>query len=156
MSLQELFDEFGCTVLNYTNNKIVVDYFYSEERYKNFLQGMNCRAGMGLHDADEKLVFNRVDDNKLVIVLNDGVETARYRYLPIFKATMECNDINSDNKKIKKTLTFRIRKNEFDGTINFIDTDKNSIDFKSVQAVKHYLYEKYGINKLIEWSVYDG
>lgn len=156
MSLQETIGNFGCAVLNYTKNKIFVDYFYIEERYNSFVKGINCRAGMGLYDADEKLIFNKLDDNTLVIVQNDGVETARYRYVPIFKATMEYKGENDDGKKINKTLTFRIRKSEFDGTTNFIDTDKNSLDFHNIQAVKKYFNAKYGTNKLTDWSVCDG
>lgn len=156
MSLQETLGEFGCTVLNYTNNNIVVDFFYSEERYNNFLNGMNCRAGMGLHDINEEFIFNKLNDNILVIVQHNGVETKRYRYVPIFKATMEYKEKNADDKKVNKTLTFRIRRSEFEGTINFIDTEGHSLDFDNVQAAKNYLNNKYGANKLTDWGVCDG
>lgn len=152
--LQELMGEFGCNVLNYKNTKIVVDHFYSEERYIDFLKGINCRAGMGLFDADEELEFNKLKDNILVIIQKDGIETARYKYVPILKATMQYKDKNTDNKKINKTLTFTIRRNDFNKTINFIDTEGKSLNFYNVQAVKNYLNEKYGVNKLIDWNVY--
>ena len=58
--LQELLGEFGCTVLNYTNNKISVDHFYNKERYNDFLKGINCRQGMGLFDVDEVVEFNKL------------------------------------------------------------------------------------------------
>ena len=108
---------------------------------------------MGLFDNDEVLELNRLNDNTLVVIQNDGIETARYRYISIFKATMEYKDKNTDGKKVSKTLTFKIRRNEFDGTINFIDTEGNASDFKNVQSVKDYLVEKYGANKLTDWSV---
>ncbi|KUO78082.1 MAG: hypothetical protein APF81_08075 [Desulfosporosinus sp. BRH_c37] len=147
-NLQEVIAEFGCTVLNYTKNKIVVDHFCSEERYNNFSNGFNCRAGMGLFDIDEVLQFNKINDNTLLVIQNDGIETARYKYVTIFKATMEYKD-----KKVNKSLTFRIRRNEFNPIINFIDTSGNSLDFKNVNAVKNHLSEKYGANKLTDWSV---
>lgn len=71
-------------------------------------------------------------------------------------ATMEYKDNHSENKKIYKTLTFRIRKGQFDSKINFIDTEGNSQDFYNVEAVKLYLREKYGTNKLIDWGVLIG
>ena len=154
--LQELIGEFGCTVLNYTNNKISVDHFYNEERYNDYLKGINCRQGMGLFDVDEVVEFNKLNDNILVVVQNNGVETARYKYVPIFKASMEYKDKNSDNKKIKRSLTFRIRRNEFSSKINYVDTEGNSLDIYNVQDVKDYLSEKYGVNKLIDWSFYVG
>ena len=63
--LQEIIGEFGCTVLNYTKNKIIVDYFNSEKAYNAYLNGLNCRAGMGLHDTDEVLEFNKLNDNTI-------------------------------------------------------------------------------------------
>jgi hypothetical protein len=151
--LQEIIGEFGCTVVNYTDNKLVVDHFCSEERYNNFLNGSNCRAGMGLFDTGEVLEFNKLNDNTLVVVQHDGFETARYKYVPIFKATMEYKGKDSDQKKVNKTLTFKIRRNGYTSTINFIDTEGNSLDFNSVEAVKDHLSKTYGANKLTDWSV---
>lgn len=154
--LQEIIGEFGCTVLNYTGNKIEVDHFCSEDRYKDYLAGINCRAGMGLFDVDEVLVFNRLGDNILVVIQADGIETSRYRYIPIFKATMEYKDKNTEGKKVNKTLTFKIRRNEFSSFLNFVDTDNNSLDFYNIQEIKDYLKEKFGTNQLTDWSVYIG
>jgi hypothetical protein len=152
MKLQEIINDFGCAVLNYTNNKIYVDYFYSENGYNNYLNGINCRQGQGLHNIDEKLEFNKINDNTLVIVQENGIEKSRYKYTPIFKATMEYKEITS-GKNLNKTLTFSIRKSIFDGTFNLIEMEGNSLDFNSVQSAKNYLNDKYGKNKLIDWSV---
>ena len=102
------------------------------------------------------VIFNKLNDNTLVVVQNNGVETARYKYVSVFKATMEYKDKDSDNKKIKKSLTFRIRRNEFSSKINYIDTEGNSLDIYNVQDVKDYLSKKYGVNKLIDWSFHVG
>lgn len=155
--LQDALTIFSCSVLNYTNNKIIVEHFYSEERYTDYLNGKNCKAGTGLFNVDEVLEFNKLNDNTLVIVEKNGVETARYKYIPIFKATMEYKGKNIDGKKVNRYLTFKIRKNQFNGTsINFIDNYGVSLDFYNVQAVKNYLTEKYGIYKLTDWSVFIG
>ena len=87
--LQERLEEFGVTVLNYINNQIHVDYFYNEERYEDFLKGLNCRQGMGLYDTDEILQFNKLTDGKMVIVQHDGVEVARYKYKTIFRVSLK-------------------------------------------------------------------
>jgi len=154
--LQEIIGEFGCTVLNYTKNKIVVDYFNSEKAYNAYLNGINCRAGMGLHDTDEVLEFNKLNDNTLVVIQNDGIETARYKYITMFKTTIVYKDKNADGKKINKTITFRIRRNEFNGSINLIDTEGNALDFHNLQSVRDYLSEKYATTQLTDWSEYVG
>ncbi|MBS4022838.1 MAG: hypothetical protein KGZ79_10545 [Dethiobacter sp.] len=152
--LQELLADFGCSVLNYSNNKIIVDYFYSESMYEKFLTGVNCRQGMGLHDTKEILEFNKLDDGKLVIVQHDGIETAKYKYTTIFKATMEYKERNTDQKKAIKYLTFRVRKNEYGDEINYIDTEGKSMDFKNISAMKKHLSETFGTYKITEWSVF--
>ena len=154
--LLEIIGEFGCTVLNYTRNKIVVDHFCSEKAYNVFLSGLNCRAGMGLFDSDEVLEFNKLNDNTLVVIQNDGIEIARYKYITMFKETLVYKDKNACGKKVNKTITFRIRRNEFDGSLNIIDTEGNSSDFHNLQAVKDYLSEKYGTKQLTDWSEYVG
>lgn len=155
MSLQERFGNFKVTVIDYIDKRIEVDYFFSEERYNDFLKGSSCRAGMGLYDIDEVLEFNKLDDNTLVVVKNDGIETAKYKYVPIFKATMEYKEMSTESKRVNKTLTFKIRRNKFDNkTINLIDTENNSLDFNNIYGVKDYLEDKYGANKLTDWSVY--
>jgi hypothetical protein len=154
--LQEILDGFACTELNYTNNKIYAWHFYSEERYADFLKGSKCWAGQGLFDADEIVEFNKLKDNVLVIIKHDGVETARYKYEPIFKGTMEYKYMDDYKKNMNRTLTFTIRKGTYDGKINFIDTDRNSLDFYNIEAVKRYLNGKYGVYKLTDWSVFIG
>ncbi len=153
--LQEILGDFDCSVLNYSNNKIHVDHFLSEERYGDFLKGINCRAGQGLFDIDEKLELNKLNNNALVIIQKDGVETARYKFMPIFKATMEYKDIDISGKKINKSLTFTIRKSIFGGNVNLLIED-SSLDFYNVEAVKSYINEKFGSSKLTEWSIYNG
>ncbi len=69
---------------------------------------------------------------------------------------MEYKFLDTDDKKINKTLTFRIRKHEYKGATNFIDTEGTSRDFISIQAIKEYLTQEYGTNKLTDWSVYLG
>lgn len=155
--LQEILNEFACSIINYTNNKIVVDHFYSEERYNDFLRGINCRAGLGMFEKNEVLEFNRLNDNTLIIVKQDGVEITRYKYVPIFKGTLEYKIKNNENKKLeKRILSFAIKKNQFSETINFIDADNNSIDFDNVQAVRIYLMGKYDNLKLPDWSGFNG
>ncbi len=154
--LQESLGNFACSELNYMDNKIHVWHFYCEERYADFLQGSKCWGGQGLFNTDEILEFNKLNDDTLVIVQHDGIETARYKYVPIFKATMEYKKKNCDGKKENRTLTFTIRKSVYDNKVNLIDTDKNSLDFYDVEAVKRHFKETYGTYKLTEWSIYLG
>ncbi len=150
--LQEILNEFACSVLNHTNNKIYVWHFYSEERYVDFLKGSKCWGGQGLFGTDEVLEFNKLKDNTLVIIQHDGIETARYKYVPIIKGTIEYKEISGE-KKTNRTLSFTIRKGINDNEINYIDTDEKSLDFNSVEDVKIYIKNKYGSCKLTERNV---
>ncbi|MEX2460858.1 MAG: hypothetical protein WD469_06095 [Paenibacillaceae bacterium] len=151
ISLQATFEDFNCILLNYTNNKILVTFFYSEERYEDFLNGVNCIQGSGVYRIDQILEFNKLDDGKLVVVQNDGIEIEKYKFLTLFKATIEYKDSISDKNK---SLTLRIRKHVFNNRINLFDEAGNSLDFDNIIKVKNYLSENFGKYKIIDWNVY--
>lgn len=154
--LQEVINEFACTVLNYTNNKIYVDHFYSEDRYQDYLTGLNCVGGQGLFNFDEEIQYNKIDDNILLIIQHNGIETARYKYVPLLKATIDYKVSVKKEKSINRSLTFTLRKNQYSKLINYIDLDKNSIDFDNIDVLKSHLKERYGTYKLTDWSLYCG
>jgi len=152
--LQEMLEEFGCIVLNYTNNNLIeVDYFYSEPMYEKFLSGLNCRQGMGLFNSDEILEFNKIEDGKLIVVQDNGVETARFRFITIFKAVIDYKKENKEGKLEKKSLTFRIRKNIFSHDLNFF-TENISEDFSNITAIKNYIKKEFGNHRLIDWNIF--
>jgi len=86
--LQERLSEFGCTVLNYIGDKIIVDYFYSEAMYEKYLSGFDCKQGSGMYDRNQVLVFTRLPDDVMVVVQENGTITEMYKYFTILKATM--------------------------------------------------------------------
>lgn len=151
ISLQATFEDFNCILLNYTNNKILVTFFYSEERYEDFLNGVNCIQGNGVYRIDQILEFNKLDDGKLVVVQYDGITKEKYKFIPLFKATIRFKDPSSN---ANKSLTFRIRKNVFNSMINLFDEVGNSLDFDSIIKVKNYLSENFGKYKIIDWNIY--
>ena len=150
-SLQEKFSEFGCTILNFSDDKIIVDYFYNEEMYEKYMSGVNCRQGMGMYDINQVIEYNRIPDDKMVIIQKDGIEMNRYKYMTIFKATLIYNE--KESKKNNKSLTFRIRRNKFGKKLNYIDSNGNSLDFYNINAIKDHLRIKYGMYKITDWSV---
>lgn len=152
-ALQEMFSDFGCTVLNYTSDKIIVNYFYSEEMYKRFLGGADCMQGMGIRDPSEVIIYNKLPDGILVVVQNDGVETARYQYFTLLKATISYKD-NSLPKKNQSRITFRIRKQKYGRNYNLLLLSGESIDFKSLSQIKDYLAEKYLKYKIMDWELF--
>ncbi len=148
--LQQRINEVGCSVLNYINNRIEIDVFYSEEMYNKYLSGVDCKMGAGLYSENEKLNFNKLDDGKLVIVKKDGVEEVKYRYDTILKITLEY--IDKDKKKKSKTL--RIRKNKFNqDEINYMEFEGESRLFKSIMEIKKFMNEKFDKYKIIEWDL---
>ena len=150
--LQDMLSEFGCTVINHINNKLMVDFFYSEEMYEKYLSGLECKQGMAMYGAGQVLEVNKIPDEKMVVIKKDGVEIDRYKYTSIVKSTIVYKERNSDSKVVNKSLTFRIRKNKFFELLNFIDTGGNSFDFSSIAEIEGYLREKYGAYKYADGS----
>ena len=150
--LQDMLSEFGCTVINYTNNKLMVDFFYSEEMYEKYLSGFDCKQGIGMYEVNQVLELNNIPDENMVVIKKDGFETARYKYTTIVKSRILYKEKNSDSKIANKSLTFRIRKNKFSELLNFIDTGGNSFNFSSLTEIKGYLSEKYGAYKYADGS----
>lgn len=150
-TLQNMLSEFGCTVIDYTNNKIMVDFFYSEKMYEKYLSGFDCKQGIGMYETDQVLVFNSIPDEKMVVVKKDHA-VAKYKYSTISKSTIVYKGKNVHSKIVNKSLTFRIRTNKFDELFNFIDTEGNAFDFFSINEIKDYLNNKYGAYKYVEGS----
>jgi len=152
--LQQHIAENGCTVLNYSGNKITVDIFYSQEMYEKFLGGLDCRQGMGLYDSSEKLDFHQLPDGKTVVVQKDGKHVKAYRFFTIFKATMNYKERLASGKLVTRSLVFQIRKNKFSNELNLVIGD-GKIPFSNLYEIKKFLEEKYGSYMLTnDWSVY--
>ncbi len=141
--LQERIEESGCSILNYVEDKIFVDYFYSPKMYEAWLEGCNCRQGMGLHDKNQKLFFNRIPDGFLVIVQENGKEIKRYSYKTIFEGNLEFKTFDKKNKKITAKRVLRIRKEIFSNVLDLL-IGKDHIDFPNMDALKAFLQETYG------------
>lgn len=141
--LQEMLSEFGCTVINYTDSKIMVDFFYSEEMFEKFKSGLKCKQGTAIYDSDQELKFNRIPDGILVIVRKDGLEKAKYKYTTVSKATITYRETKEDGKKANISLTFRIRENKFDNLLNYVDTKGNYKDFFTIDELQGYLQHQY-------------
>lgn len=145
---------FGCTVLNYTGNKIKVSYFYSEKMYNRYLNGLDCMQGMGIREINDTVDFSKLPSGVLVVVQNYGRETSRYQYVPIFKATIEYKDITKLKNQQKTSLTFQIRKQKYGSDFNLLQASGESINFNNLKQVKAYLDENYGKYKMIDWELY--
>lgn len=154
--LQERIAENGCTVINYTGNKIMVDTFYSQDMYEKFLQGLDCRQGIGMYDVDQKLDLDQIPDGKMVVVQKDGKHVKAYKFTTIFKATMSYKENLGTGKSATRNLVFSIRKNIFSSGLNLVIGDR-STPFHNLYEIKRFLREKYGTYSLTEdWSVFLG
>lgn len=150
--LQESLNQRGVTVLNYTDNKILVLSFYNEDRYHDFKNGSLCHLGQGVYNANEPLELNKIEDNILIVVQKDGQTIKKYKYTTIFTSPLEFKD--GTNKK--RSLTIRIRKNLHSDKLNFIDNANNSLDFDNIDELDRYLSEKYGEYKKLNWGDING
>lgn len=153
-NLQKLIGQFGCSVLNYTEDKLIVNYFYSEEMYNKYLHGVDCMQGMGVRDTTEVLEFNQLPDKILVIVQHRGCEKARYQYFTKVRATIKYKEMTKDGKK-DRSLSFRIRKNKYGSGLNYLDSNGKAFDYNNLQELKSDLTNRYGKNKIKDWVVLD-
>ncbi|NLK08302.1 MAG: hypothetical protein GX316_06320 [Firmicutes bacterium] len=145
--LQNRLAENGYTILNFTGDRIMVDYFYNEGMHEKFLSGCGCWLGKGMYDLGEQLEFNRLPDSNVVVVQKDGVETAKYKYKTLFTSTIEYKETN------KRRVSFSIRKNMFGEGINLVLGQKEYLDLSDIDEVKVYLEKRYGNYTLTkEWD----
>lgn len=149
-ALQEMFSEFGCTVLNYSNVKILVSYFFNEEMYNKFLEGIDCVQGQGIRDVKEELDFSRLPTGALVVVQREGAEITRYQYLTLLKATIDFKDKISGKKR---GLTFQIRKQRYGPGYNLLLTSGESNNFDSLRKVKQHLSSEFGNYRITDWEL---
>lgn len=149
--LQEILPQFGCNILNYKNNRIEVDHFFSVERYLDFKKGVNCRQGMGLFNENEELNFNKLKDDILIVVLHNDIQIAKYQFNTIYKNTIVYKD-----KKSTKSLTFSIRKNKYHSNLIYIDSKGISLDFNSLDDINKYLKETYDVENVLNRGVVYG
>jgi hypothetical protein len=144
--------EFRCSVLNYTEKKILTWFFYSEERYNDFLNGSICLQGNGVYSLEEVIEINRMDDNRLIIIQKDGITTERYKFVTLSKTTIKYKD-SAGLKPVTKTLTFRIRENVYGAQFNYFEEGGLSIDFGSIDKIKEYLSKTFGSYKSTAWNL---
>lgn len=153
--LQEHLAQYGCTVINYSGDKITVHFFYSRDMYEKFLEGLDCRQGIGIYDSDQALDFNQIPDGRMVVVQEGGRHIETYKFVTIFKATMKFKENQENGKRVDRYITFSIRKNVFYSSgLNLVLNNRN-IPFGDLQEIKRYLSDTYGKYTLTEdWSVY--
>lgn len=110
--LQDVIEELGSAIVNHKGGKVYVDGFYSSDRLKDWLDGLNCRFSQGLFD-EEEVDYSRIQDNSLFVIKRDDQEICRYQYRPIFGGIVK---YKMDN--INRTRKFVIRRCEYSKQYN--------------------------------------
>lgn len=104
--LQEVIERLGTAIINYTDNKIRIEGFYSVDRLTDWQKGIDCWQSKYLFDDQTVILdYTRIQDNALFIIKKDDLETKRYRFEPFFKGTAKYR--NAENKDISRTFTLR-------------------------------------------------
>ena len=85
-------------------------------------------------------LYKNIKDNALFLILEEGKEVSKYKFIPIKKDIINYKDINDNNKP--KSRIFTIRQCFFTKKYNYIDTT-NSLLFDSVLELINYCKNKY-------------
>lgn len=133
----------------------MVDIFYGHDMYEKFLEGLNCKQGMGMYDNNQELDLNQIPDGKVIVIQNDGEHVKTYGFTTVFKTTMRYKGKLKSGKLGDKSLILSIRRNIFSSYgLNLVIENQNT-PFPSLYEIKEFLKEKYGSYTLAEdWSVY--
>jgi hypothetical protein len=97
---------------------------------------------------------NKLDDNRLIIIQENGIETKKYKFVTMFKTTIKFKD-TTKLKAVNKTLTFRIRENVYGDQFNYFEEGGASLNFWSIDEIKVYLSSTFGNYKPTDWNPAD-
>ena len=152
--LQQHLSESGFTVINYTEGRIIAEYFYDQDMYEKYLGGLDCRQGLGIYDDNEELDFGQLPDGRMVIVQREGENVQTYNFKTVFRATIAYKEEQANGKIATRSRGLSVRKNTFGDDLNLV-IDNVNIQFPSLVDIKRFLNERYGEYTLDEdWSVY--
>lgn len=144
MYLQNRIEELESGILDFTDNKVHVTGFLSPERLIDYYEkNINCFFSKGLYGIED-LQFQYIKDNALFIVVKDNSIT-KYQFNVIKKDSFQLKTVDENNKTKITTRTYKIRKNEFDDSYNYIDNDTNKI-FSNIDQLKNFINIKYNID----------
>lgn len=133
--LQSRLNELNCAIINFVGNKVYLTGFYSEKMMRLHLdEARDNHHSKGIYDKEE-INFNKVLNNSLFIIQENGIEQKRIQYQQVFKDILK---LKNSNKK----LMVSIRKNTF-GSQFVLITEKNDYSFENHIELNHYLLEQY-------------
>ena len=144
MLLQERIEELNSVIIDIYENKIKLTGFLSEERLLDFYErGSDCRFSIGLYPKEDfDIAYTK--DNSLIIIMDQGNEIQRYKFVPIKKYTINYKDI--DNKNKSRVIT--IRQCYYTKKYNYRDTEK-SILFDSETELKSFCKDEYNYDLIL-------
>ncbi|MFZ7119482.1 MAG: hypothetical protein ACOWWH_00845 [Eubacteriaceae bacterium] len=146
MLLQPKLEELNSAIFNVCDDHIIVTGFCSEERLTDYyVNEIDCRYSLGLYPK-EKYDVAYLKDNALLIVLKEGKEVARHKFVPIKKDIIKFKDPNDDNKL--KSHIYYIRTCTHTNKYNYKDTDL-SILFDNVENLEDFYFDKFKCNLII-------
>lgn len=144
--LQSRINELNCAIINFVENKVYLTGFYSEKMMRLHLdEARDNHHSKGIYDKEE-INFNKVLNNSLFIIQENGIEQKRIQYQQVFKDILK---LKNSNKK----LMVSIRKNTFSNQFILI-TEKYEYSFENHIELNHYLLEQYqtDLNFGEEWE----
>lgn len=141
MNLQDRIEELESGILEFTDKKVHVTGFLSTERLIDYYEkNINCFFSKGLYDIED-LKFQYIKDNALFIVIKNNSIT-KYQFNVIKKDSFQLKTVDENNKTKITTKTYKLRKNKFDNSYNYIDNDTNEIFF-NVESLNNFISLKY-------------
>lgn len=145
MLLQRCINELNSGIINIFGNKIEITGFLSEERLIDYYdKGYDCRFSIGLY-KNEPFNISYIKTNALFIILKNGKEISRHKFIPIKKDIINYKDIK-DNKA--KSKMFIIRQCYYTKKYNYID-NKNNLLFNSNINLKEYFKDEYNFDLVL-------
>lgn len=142
MLLQERIEELESGILNIKDNNVEVIGFLSPERLNDYYEkGIQCFYSKEFY-PNENLNFNKIKDNALFILMDNGKEISRYCFKLLKKETVKFKARNDKNKIVQKSKVYKIRKCTITGKYSYSDADESLI-FDSILDLRKYFYSKF-------------
>lgn len=141
--LQDRINELDSAIVNVVGNLVNTVGFYNTDRLMSYLEeGKKNWSSTGRYPFEE-LVFHNIKTNATIILQQNGLEIARYKYKKVDNGSLLYE--NQQNKSGKATAVYEIRKEMYSSTWNLRFADKSQVfqtwEDMQTQVLAEYKYD---------------
>ncbi|PFM75229.1 hypothetical protein COJ46_22005 [Bacillus sp. AFS077874] len=138
--LQERIEELSSAILDFSGDYVYVTGFKSHERLlSHSSKGIDNWSSKGRYPITKsELDYKRIKTNALFVIMENGLEKAKYQFKEFKKYSQKFKDTNG----LQKTRVITIRKCVYTNQFNYFTMEESYL-FASFDALQSFLVERF-------------